>query len=178
MTRALIALAALGLVGCAQGNPAAQRQTEATLKMTNEADRMVGMPAISNFAERKLVRDVLERRDRASTTYAYLQGLDGRLTCLGQGIGYGVPYGAQFTAPRSLQWLRATDGDGSTSNATTEVMDQPEPNGLYMPDNASATWWQMLNPSTGRVEVVYLEPSVTVTPFKLSGPIVAADCPA
>jgi hypothetical protein len=55
-------------------------------------------------------------------------------------------------------------------------MDQPEPNGLYMPDSANATWLQIVDPATNKVSVVYIEPNLTVSPFRLRGPIVAADC--
>ena len=175
--RYAIALSAVALAGCVQSSdPAAIRQAEATRKMTDQADRLTGMPAITNFAERKLLRDVYERRDRAGPTYAYLQGMDGRLSCLGRAMGYGIPYAAQFTAPKALQWVSATDNDGQSSQHSTELMDQPEPNGLYMPDSAAATWLQILNPKTGKVDVVYVEPNLTVSPFRLSGPIVAHDC--
>jgi len=171
-------LIALTLVngGCSEGNQAQQRQTQATMKMADEADRQTGMPAITSFSERKLVRDIYERRDRAGPTWAYLQGVDGRLTCLGRAMGYGVPYGAQFTAPKTLQYVRAVDGDGTSSSATIELMDQPEPNGLYMPDSASATWLQLVDPANGKMSVVYIEPNLTVSPFRIRGPIVAADC--
>lgn len=179
--RKLIFIPALALLlanngSCSAGNPAQQRQTQATMQLTNEADRQTGMPAITNFSERKLVRDIYERRDRAGPTWAYLQGMDGRLTCLGRAMGYGVPYGAQFTAPKAMQYVRAVDGDGTVSAAGTELMDQPEPNGLYMPDSASATWLQLVDPATGKMSAVYIEPNLTVTPFRLRGPIVAADC--
>lgn len=151
---------------CSGENAARQRQQAAVNQLSDQADRQVGMPAISNFQQKKLVRDIYERTDRATTTYAYVQGLDGRLTCFGQGIGYGVPYGTRSTPPESTMGVYQ---DNST-------LAQPEPNGLYLPDNASATWWQMLNRETGKVEVVYLEPTIVITPFKLSGPSIAAGC--
>lgn len=152
--------------GCGKVDEARQRQTAAVDKLSNEADRVVGMPALGNWQQKKLVRDIYERTDRATTTYAYVQGMDGRLTCLGQGVGYGVPYGTRSTPPEDLAGIDR----GSTPLA------QPEPNGLYLPDNAAASWWQMLNRETGKVEVVYLEPNVVIMPFRLRGPALAADC--
>lgn len=150
--------------GSCSGDAARERQTQAMDVIADQADRAVGMPAMSNFQQKRLVRDIYERTDRATTTYAYVQGLDGRLTCFGQGIGYGVPYGTRATPPE--------DRYGMTEFAVA----QPEPNGLYLPDNAAATWWQMLNPETKKVEVVYLEPNMVITPFKLAGPAIVAGC--
>jgi hypothetical protein len=174
----LAALATSALAACGHPDPAAERQAQATRAMTDQADRQTGMPAITHFSERRLVRDIYERRDRATTTWAYLQSMDGHLLCLGRAVGYGVPYGAQFTAPRTYQWVRPVGNDGSTGASSAEMMDQPEPNGLYMPDSANATWIQIVNPATNRVDVVYVEPNLVVSPFRLSPPAVSADCPA
>lgn len=146
------------------GDAARDRQADAIDAMSDQADRKIGMPAITNFQQKAFVRDIYERTDRATTTYAYTQGLDGTLICLGQGIGYGVPYGTRSTPPE--------DRYGMLEFAVA----QPEPNGLYLPDNAEATWWQMLNPETGKIEVVYLEPTIVITPFKLRGPAVEKGC--
>jgi hypothetical protein len=171
-----ITCAALAITGCGKGDEAAQRQTRATLSMTNEADRKVGMPAISRFYEKQLAKDVYERRDAAVSTYAYLQGMDGSLKCLGKAVGYGIPYATQFTAPKALRYLRPVDSDGQEGQVQSELVDQPEPNGLYMPDSANATWIQIVDPSTGKLDVVYVEPNLIVSPFRLKGPIVSSGC--
>ena len=176
---AIFAVCTLALAGCRISPPpvdkAAQRQAQATRTLTDEADRQVGMPAITNFSERKLLRDSYERRDRATTTWAYLQGLDGKLVCLGRSVGYGVPYAAQFTAPQAASII----GNGPDDPLPREraMLAQPEPNGLYMPESASATWIQIVDPETGKLDVVYVEPNLIVSPFRLKGPAVSADCP-
>jgi hypothetical protein len=175
---ALIALAALSITACASGDEAAQRQTQATLKATNEADRKVGMPALHSYYEKQLAKDVYERRDKALSTYAYLQGMDGSLKCLGKAVGYGIPYGVQFTAPQALRYLRPVDADGTMGAAAVELVDQPEPNGLYMPSGAAATWIQIVDPATGKLDVMYVEPNLVVSAHRITGPIVTADCPA
>lgn len=177
MKRILIAAsiaASLLLAGCGSngggtGDAARDRQTQAVDKLSDEADRAVGLPAITNFGQKKFVRDIYERTDKTSTTYAYVQGLDGKLTCFGQGIGYGVPYGTRSTPPESPYM-------GGIAERGTVTLAQPEPNGLYLPDNASATWWQMVNPDNGKVEVVYLEPTIVIVPFKLRSPAVVVQC--
>lgn len=168
----LCALALLANNGsCDETQSSADRnQAQATAQMAAQADATVGMPRITNWTEKKLVKDIYERRDRTDlSTFAYVQGMDGRLRCLGRAVGYGVPYSAQYSNPQRIA--------DSYSQGGFAILPQPEPNGLFTPDGLSATWLQLLDPATGKVNVVYIEPPITVSPFRLSGPAVAADCP-
>lgn len=45
-------------------------------------------------------------------------------------------------------------------------MPQPEPNGLFMPDNLSATWVFLVG-KDGHPHPVYVEPRIMVSPFKI-----------
>jgi hypothetical protein len=47
------------------------------------------------------------------------------------------------------------------------VKPQPEPNGLFMPDNVSATWILCLDEENSGVRPVYSEPELIVSPFEL-----------
>lgn len=165
MKKIVLALAAvMGLAACSAGTPSADsQQREATAEITAQAQAEVGMPGITNFYERRLLKEIYERRDQADLgTYAYFQSLDGTLTCLGRAIGYGVPYSTQFSNPMRSR--------GRWAN-----MPQAEPNGLFTPDGMSATWLQLVAPD-GEVHVVYVEPSIVVSPFPLSGPSVKNAC--
>ena len=163
-----IIIAALAVSAC--GNDSADRvDAQATKKLTAQAQKAVGgLPAITNFYEKRLLKEIYERRDQADlTTYAYTQGLDGRLSCLGQAIGYGVPYSTQYSNPM-------TDKYGSDMTRSYP-MPQPEPNGLFTPEGMSATWLQLVDPN-GDVHVVYVEPTIVVSPFKITGAAVANGC--
>jgi hypothetical protein len=64
--------------GC--DNPTPDKQmTEKQMTMNDEANRQVGMPGITNFTEKKLVRTLYELRDQNIVTYAYVPDLQGRL---------------------------------------------------------------------------------------------------
>ena len=56
-------------------------------------------------------------------------------------------------------------------------MPQAEPNGLYMPPDAEATWVMLINPANGEAVPTYVEPRITVSTFKLTGPAVSQPCP-
>ena len=112
-----------------------QKQQETLLQ---EATNQVGMPAIKNFRERKLLKDILELRDQSGLiTYTYLYNeFNGKLVFLCDSIGYGIPYSTQFTNPEKV--------DNYNYNIT---LPQADPNGLFSPSSASGTWVMCKNPN-------------------------------
>lgn len=146
---AIIVIAVLFLVACA-GGVDRQRSTQQEANLA-EANAQIGMPAIVSYQEMRIVKQLYELRDKEIATYAYLQAMDGSLRCLGETLGYGVPYGAQFTNPENVMTGKP----------------QAEPNGLFMPDNAAATWIMLRDPTTGKVSPAYVEPNLIVSQFKL-----------
>jgi len=138
---------------------AEEQQKAQTEQLQDEAQRQIGMPAIVNFQERRMMKDLYEKRDSNISTQAYIiSPMRGCLVYLGQAVGYGLPYATQFTNPSKFEYL----GNYSGYNIA-----QPEPNGLYMPESAQGTWVMLLNPNTKQIEPVYIEPEVVVSPFRL-----------
>ena len=134
-------------------------QQEAQEKLLNEGTAQTGMPAIKNFRERKMLKDILELRDQEGlTTYAYLYNeMTGKLVFFGECIGYGMPYSTQYTNPEKV--------DRSFGNYFT--LPQADPNGLFSPASAEGTWLLLKDPNSKSVKPVYVEPRVVVSPFKL-----------
>ena len=134
-----------------------------------EANRQAGYPAIVNFQEKKLMKQIYELRDSEKLIcYAYLynrnEGKVGQF--LGKCIGYGLPYSTQFSNPHKL--VDVTDfGIYSFQSNNAATLPQPEPNGLFMPDGLSATWLLLIDPENGKPRPVYVEPEIIVSPFKL-----------
>lgn len=123
------------------------------------------MPAIANWQEKRMVKDLYELRDKAIATHSYLVNeLRGCLVYLGPSVGYGLPYGTQFTAPEKD--IYATISSGIHHN-----IPQPEPNGLYVPETAEGTWIMLKDPASDAakpdVRPIYVEPRVIVSPFRL-----------
>lgn len=140
-------------VGCSKTDDKQRIETEARVA---EADRQVGMPNITHFTERKLMKRIYELRDQEDLVmYAYMVSLNGDLIYLFPCMGYGLPYSTQFTNPMR----QVTSGSSVT-------LPQPEPNGLFMPQQADATWLMMIAPD-GTTHPVYVEPRVIVSPVKL-----------
>ncbi len=135
-----------------------QRETHMEAKLTSEAVRDVGMPAIKNFREKRILKQILEMQDRAILTYTYLPTFQG-LYYVGQSIGYPIPGGTQYTNPdRVVQQY---------SGAV--VLPQADPDDLFSPAEAEGSYVLIQNPANPKdVEPVYFEPRIIVSPFKLT----------
>ena len=83
---------------------------------------------------------------------------EGRLWHVCDSIGYGIPFSAQYSNPEVLH---------SEYNHGMTGLPQPEPNGLWPPTSTSATWVVCSSPD-GEFVPLYVEPSITVSPFELN----------
>lgn len=152
----LSTLAALGLAGCT-GNSSDEVQRKQQERILAEGTSQTGMPAIINFRERKLVKMLLEVRDQENLntyTYTYAEQ-SGKISFFCNSVGFGIPYATQYTNPQKY-----------VLNSSGAVLPQADPNGLFMPSSAEATWVMCKSPK-GEVKPVYVEPKVIVSPFKL-----------
>lgn len=132
-------------------------------QLMQEANRQVGMPAIKNFQERKLMKMIFELRDQENLVcYCYLanemNGTVGQF--IGKCIGYGLPYATQYTNPE-------VDIYSTTASSIHHNLPQADPNGLFMPSSAEGTWVMLIDPATNEPHPVYIEPRVIISPFKL-----------
>lgn len=154
--------------------PAAEKsadsvQRQQTEQAMSEAQRQVGMPNIVNFQQRKLLKMIYELTDKEDLVcYAYIKSdYQGKLIFIGKCIGYGLPYSAQFTNPEKI--VEADKAMGKdVPDYHFEKLQQPEPNGIFMPGSSQATWLMMIDPETNKPRAVYIESELTVSPFKLA----------
>ena len=140
-------------------------------RLLDEATAQTGMPALKNFRERKLLKDILEMRDQdALVTYTYLFAeMTGKLQFFCDSVGFGIPYATQFTAPETIQTYNlGSDAGSSTRRYGVERLPQADPNGLFSPASAEGTWVLCRDPNgKGGTQPVYVEPRIVVSPFKL-----------
>ncbi len=137
-----------------------RQQQEVILK---EGTAAVGMPAIKNFREKRILKDILELRDQEGlVTYTYIVAENsGKLVFIGETVGYGFPAATQFTNPQKVQEYSSPHG---YSNVTIA---QADPNGLFSPSSAEGTWVMMKDPNGKTVKPIYIEPRIIVSPFRL-----------
>jgi hypothetical protein len=148
-----VLLALLSLTACEVD--AEYDQQLKTQKLMAESNAQVGMPAIVNFQERRMAKQILEMRDQKISTHTYIMNVyRGCLVYMGQSIGFGLPYSVQFTNPAKYE------ANGAT-------LPQADPNGLYMPESSQATWVLLYNPETKTADPTYVEENVFVSTFRL-----------
>ncbi|MGD0328151.1 MAG: hypothetical protein ABSB00_00335 [Minisyncoccia bacterium] len=159
---AILVITAFLLAGCEQQASSDRIQRQQQERILQEGAAQIGMPAIKNFREKKLLKDIYELRDQTGlVTYTYLWNeMQGKKVFFCQSIGYGIPYATQFTNPQRPII------DSSTYHDTT-VIAQADPNGLFSPASAEGTWVMCKDPNGPDVRPVYVEPRIIVSPFKL-----------
>lgn len=155
--------------GCEQRKTSDSMQREQQERILMEGTAQVGMPAIKNFREKRLLKEILELRDQTGlVTYTYLENLiptvvkghtslGGKLTFFCESIGYPIPYATQFTNPQRYVHM--------SSQAITTIA-QADPNGLFSPATADGTWVMCKDPNGKDVRPVHLEPKLVGSPFR------------
>jgi len=163
----IIAIGMAAIVGCdlnTDNTSTDDKQAAQTEQLMSEAQRQIGLPNITNFQQRKLMKLIYELCDKESlVTYAYIKSdYQGKLVFIGKCIGYGIPFSAQYTNPEKVIYR------SNNRIASRLTLPQPDPNGLFMPTSSSATWLMMVDPETNEPRPVYIEPEIVVSPFPLT----------
>jgi hypothetical protein len=139
-------------------------QARATEQAAQQANRSVGMPAITNWTEKRDVKWLYELRDKAEyATYTYTTNMNGDRIFLCDSIGMGINASIQFSNPERVVANSTFANGGSIFGSIPQM----EPNGLFMPEGLSATYVKCVNPETDEVSAVYVEDNIIVSPFKL-----------
>lgn len=160
MKNILIAIALVASLTACDIKPSAteieaHRQEQATM----QAVQQVGMPAIVNYQEKRMMKQILEIRDTKIATITYIVDLNGRLHKICNSIGYGLPYATQYTNPQKIDHVYSSGA---------AVLPQADPNGLYSPATAEGTWVMCSNPNKPEeTTVLYIEPRVIVSTYPL-----------
>lgn len=159
-------LLGLALVACGPTPPppksATQQEAIKQEELTKRGVESVGMPAIVNFSEKRMMKDIIELRDKMQPTYTYVMDQQGRFHKICDSLGYGLPYATQFTNP-----MQITDDTFRGRVQGYYVVPQADPNGLYSPASADGTWVMCLNPKTKKAEPQYIEPRIFTTTYPL-----------
>ena len=87
----------MGCVACDTPPNSDQTQQYQQEKLSQESNAEIGMPAITNFTEKKVMKRLYEMRDKNIITYTYIVDLQGKLHHVCDSMGYGLPYGVQFS---------------------------------------------------------------------------------
>ena len=158
-----LSIAAVSLTACSYTPSSDQIQNQKQEEISRQSVESVGLPAIKNFQEKRIMKDIIELRDQPNlVTYTYTQDMSGRLHKICDSVGYGLPYSTQYTNPERIASGFETPGTGNIT------LPQADPNGLYSPSSASGTLVLCKVPGKDSVKPIYIEPNVIVSPFPLN----------
>lgn len=136
-------------------------------QLLKDAERQTGLPAITNFTEKRAVKYLYELRDEPEyRTYTYLfVPMTGKYVKLCDSMGYGINASIQYSNPEKVY-----HGSGANGRSAT-FMPQAEPNALFMPEGLAATYVLCINKGPDAeaepVKAVYIEPEIIVSPVPL-----------
>ena len=156
---AIVAILATSLAACQapDNRTAGEIEGQQQERLSKQAVQTVGLPAIVNFQEKRILKDIIELRDSPNlVTYTYIPDFGGHLHKVCNSVGYGIPYATQYTNPQQA----FGNGQGG--------LPQADPNGLYSPASADGTWVLCKVPGKDDVKPVYIEPRIITSPFPLS----------
>jgi hypothetical protein len=166
MKKTLLLSLALIITGCEPAvRSSDEQQKREQERILQEGTAQTGMPAIKNFRERKIMKDIIEMRDQTGLvtyTYVFSDHL-GKFIFIGESIGYGISAATQYTNPQ--KWVHNYAEHGY-------VINQADPNGLFSPSSAEGTWVLLKNPNSPDIVPTYFEQRINVVPFKLPSKIV------
>ena len=150
---------ALALAACDPRPPtSSQIERSKQEEMSKRGVESVGFPAVVNFAEKRMMKDIIELRDKMKPTYTYIIDMNGKPHKICDSLGYGLPYATQYTNPQMPQ---------QPFGGNTYILPQADPNGLFSPTQADGTWIMCLNPKTKQAEPQYIEPRVVVMTYPM-----------
>ena len=156
------ALAFWGTSSTPSSDKSTAEQMEQLLK---EGERQTGLPAITNFTEKRMVKWLYELRDQPNyRTYTYIVTMTGQLVKICDSVGYGINASIQYSNPEKIVSTR-----NMTGSAGPHVINMPqaEPNALFMPEGLAATYVMCVNEDLEDVKAVYIEPEIIVSPIEL-----------
>ena len=162
MKTIILILAAVLLSACDPKQPTSnQAQAAAQERILQEGNSQVGLPAIKNFRERRLLKAIYELRDQDGlSTFAYvIAHQSGKPVFLCNSVGFAMSDATGFTNPD--KWEQPHSG------AQYQPFPQAEPNGLFTPDTSSANWVMCLDTKAGKPVPVFVQGDIIVSSMRL-----------
>ena len=123
-----------------------------------EAHRAVGLPALRNFREKRLLKMLYELRDQDGLrTYTYLVAQQtGKVVKLCDSMGYPLSDATGYTSPDKV----VRDGTNVFGTVT-----QAEPNALFTPDSSNGYWVMCLG--SDKATPAFVTGDLVVTSYPL-----------
>lgn len=138
-------------------------------RLVEQSNKSVGLPAIRNFFEKRMMRMIYEKRDDPNySTITYIVTMNGDFVKLCDSIGFGMNASIQYTNPIKPADITETP-KRDFAGYELDLVPQAEANGLFMPEGLAATYVLCVDEANEDLVPVYAEPEIIVSPFPLGG---------
>jgi hypothetical protein len=127
---------------------------QAERRRVEKAARDIKSPTITNFEERKFLKEVLELKDLGVDTWIYKTNADGKLFLVGKGVGFPLSDGALLSSPLVRENRYVT-------------VPQAQPTELFPSNSAKGSWIKLLT-EDGPTMYYSLDP-LTCSQVKIPG---------
>lgn len=159
---AIIAAVAFLLSACGtNSNTIEYKQQEGAMQNLLKTQPVLQLPYSVERAQANTLLSI--RNLKMFNTYVYIVDVNGNFTKLCNARGFGLPYAVQLTNPLKLAF---------PDNSESAVVANADPNGLYYPSSANATWILCIvnKGEDGYVlSPQYIEENVNVFTFEVDG---------
>ena len=152
LTLLAVSVIAVSLIGCNDS----QRKKDARATERQQSQYGVGQP-VPGFdwsLERHLAIQAYMLRNQKVATHAVWRGQTSIIEGDCPSMGFSLPYDTSLTNPLKLAY----------SNGGSAVIEQAEPNGIFLSKNSNATWVFCLN-DIGSIDPVLIESDVSTYPY-------------
>ncbi len=156
---AVSVIAALSITACERENNSAAKEMAAVERQQDQYAIGQPVPSFDWSLERHLLSELYKLRNKKVTTHAVWRSDYGTVEGDCPSMGYGLPYDTSLTNPLMMADRWVSSGYGRQA----DVVEQPEPNGIFASKNTSATWVICIG-EAGGLEPVYVESKVTIYP--------------
>lgn len=158
--RKLIALAAVAVIAGCNTTNTERDDTQRVQDQQAQYAKVQPIPFFDFSMDRDTLIQIYKAKNESRRTWSVVQSQGtGATLFICESIGFAIPADTQLTNP--LQVIRGPwGGEG-------QIVEQPEPNGLYSSKNTDGTYVQCVGPG-GDVSPVYTEHKVTTYPFPVT----------
>ena len=112
------------------------------------------IPVFEWSLERHLLNQLYMLRNQKVATHAVWRGMTSIIEGDCPAMGFPLPYDTSATNPLKK----------ASNNITASVIEQAEPNGIYLSKNSEATWVMCIN-EIGSIDPILVETKVTTYPY-------------
>lgn len=148
----LATLVITSILGCQQSQDGKDRK--AANEQQGQYAKSQPVPTYNWSLERHLVTQLLNARNAKAVTHSVWRSNTGSIEGDCASVGFGIPYDTSLTNPLKL----------SRDYRDSSVVEQAEPNGIFISKNTSATW-VLCAGENGDMLPIYIESKVTVYPY-------------